>query len=295
MKRFFFLCSIVIVIFVFSSLIEAEELKGKFYVIGVGPAGPEYLTIKALETLKKVDVILCDEGTLERFKEYLKDKEYLGNPWEGMWSYKGKTWQEILKMSKKEKEEFQRERIRLREEWIKKIREKMKNGKNVALLDIGDPCIFGPSHWFLEGFEEDEVEIIPGVGAFSASMAALKKSSIPAYNTLMVVQTAPTFLFKKKEVLKDLSKYESTLVFYMALEYLEELVTLLKKYYPPTLPIAIVYYAGYPDKEKVVKGTLEDILKKVEKEKERWMGMVIVGKCLEGKPYRGAIERQLTN
>jgi len=31
------------------------------------------------------------------------------------------------------------------------------------LLDEGDPCVFGPSHWFIEGFREEEVEIVPGV------------------------------------------------------------------------------------------------------------------------------------
>lgn len=93
--------------------------------------------------------------------------------------------------------------------------------------------------------------IIPAVGAFSAAMAILKKSSIPAYNTRFVIQTPPFFLFKEPkedEILKDLLKYPTTMVFYMALESLDELTSRLKKYYPSDLPVAIVYYAGYPDR-----------------------------------------------
>ena len=62
------------------------------------------------------------------------------------------------------------------------------------------------------------------------------------------------------------------------------MVETLKKYNPADLPIAVVYYAGYPEKEKVVKGTLTDIMSKVD-EKEKWMGMIIVGKSLTGPHF----------
>jgi len=78
------------------------------------------------------------------------------------------------------------------------------------------PCFYILCHWFVEGFDPANVEIIPGVGAFSAAMAALKKSSIPAFDARFVLQTAPAFLFdflppgttqKESRVLKDISQY----------------------------------------------------------------------------------------
>jgi hypothetical protein len=64
----------------------------------------------------------------------------------------------------------------------------------------------------------------------------------------------------------------------------------LKKHYPNTLPIAVVYYAGFSEKEKVVKGHLADIFQKIENVNENRLGMVIVGRCLEGKPYQTKAE-----
>lgn len=262
---------------------------GTFYVVGTGPAGPEHATLRALEVIQGADFILCSDKMKQRFQAYLKDKPILADPWKGMWDYHGIPWEAIPKLKPEEQRAFQQERIRRREEIVGQIKAKLAKGKTVALLDSGDPCLFGPSHWFIEGFDPQQVEIIPGVGAFSAAMAALKKSSLPAYDTRFLMQTSPFFLFgkaKREKVIQDLAQYPVTMVFYMGLKKLPNLIPLLKKYHPGDLPVAVVYHAGYPDKEKVVKGTLDNILEKITGEKEKWLGLIIVGRCLEGKPYR---------
>jgi precorrin-4 methylase len=265
---------------------------GTFYVVGTGPAGPEHATVRALEVIQGADFIVCDDGMKKRFQAQLQGKPILADPWKGMFDYKGKPWDELPGLKPEEKQAFQEERIKIREDIVRRIKEKLAQGKTVALLDSGDPCLFGPSHWFIEGFEPQQVEIIPGVGAFTAAMAALKKSSLPAYDTRFVMQTSPYFLTGGgEEVFKDLSKHPATMVFYMGIKKLNQLVSLLKKSYPGDLPVAVVYNAGYPDKEKVVKGTLDTIRDKIAGEKEPWMGLIIVGRCLEGKPYRDRLER----
>jgi len=268
---------------------------GKFYVVGTGPAGPEHATVKALEVIKGADFILCDEKMKQRFQDHLQDKPILADPWKGMFDYKGKPWQKLSKMNPEEKRAFQEERIRIREDIVRQIKEKLAQGKIVALLDSGDPCLFGPSHWFIEGFEPQQVEIIPGMGAFTAAMAALKKSSIPAYDTEFVMQTSPYFLTgnqeKGKKVVKNLAKHPTTMVFYMGIKELNNLIPVLQKYHPGDLPVAVVYNAGFPEKEKVVKGTLDNILDKTAGVKEEWLGLIIVGRCLEGKPYRSRVEK----
>ena len=264
--------------------------RGKFYVIGTGPAGPEHATYRAIEYINKADVIFCSDEVSERFSMYLKGKTLLGNPWRGNFKY---NWQDLEKLGPKEKKAYREERIRFWDETVDKIKSEMSKGKTVALLDSGDPCVFGPSHRIIEGFEPDEVEIIPGLGCFQAAMAALKKSSIPAYDTRFLMLTAPLFLLGKPEnesILKDLSKYPITMVFYMALRHADSLIAKLKKYHPADLPVAVVYHAGYPEKEKVVKGTLDTILDDIKSEKENWLGMIIIGRCLEGQPQRGMIK-----
>lgn len=269
---------------------QEKRGQGKFYVIGVGPAGPDHATCKAIECIKKTDVIFCSDDILKRFSTYLKGKKLLGDPWRGNFKYKRI---DVEKLGPEEKRAYREERIRYWDETVVKIRSEMAKGKNVAILDSGDPCVFGPSHRIIEGFEPDEVEIIPGLGCFQAAMAALKKSSMPAYDTRFVMLTAPCFLLgmpANEDILKDLSKYPITMAFYMALKNADNLIARLKKYYQPDLPVAVVYNAGNPEKEKVVKGTLDTILHDIKSEKEVWLGMIIVGRCLEGKPQRGMIK-----
>jgi precorrin-4 methylase len=281
-----------------SNIAWTKPLEGKFYVIGTGPSGPQLATTKALDCIKKADILLCSPSLQKRFSDYLKNKTILCNPWENLWEYKGKSWKEILNSDPEFIKEFQEQRIDRREKIVLKIKEEMKKGKIVALLDSGDPCLFGPSHWFIEGFDPKNVEIIPGVGAFSAAMAALKKSSIPAHNSRFVLQTAPSFLLnqeKQQDFMKYISHTQGTLVFYMALPKIERLIRKLQSNYPSDYPIAIVYYAGYSDKELVVKGTLNSILNKIKDVDENWLGMVIVGQCLEGTPYRSRVENITQN
>ncbi len=65
----------------------------------------------------------------------------------------------------------------------------------------------------------------------------------------------------------------------MSIRSLDRGVDRFKKYYPPDLPIAIVYYAGYPGKQRVLKSRLGNILKDVQKMDEKWLGLFVAGKC----------------
>jgi precorrin-4 methylase len=267
--------------------------KGIFFIIGAGPGGPRQTTLEALECMKRADVVLCPPGTLEQFAEYLQGKKVLGDPWAGLFDYKGKQWQQLAQSDPELIEEFKVERIRIREEIVAQVKQEMAQGRNVALIENGDPCLFGPSHWFIEGFDADEVEVIPGVGTFSVAMAALKKSSIPSFDTRFVMQTSPLFLYGNRsdaDILKALEPYPGTMVFYMALWNLEGLVARLRENCPADLPIAIVYYIGCAGKQRIVEGTLADILEKVRDINENFAGLVIAGKCIGGKGYRPAVE-----
>jgi precorrin-4 methylase len=58
---------------------------------------------------------------------------------------------------------------------------------------------------------------------------------------------------------------------------MKDLVERFEKYCPNDLPVGIVYFAGYPDKEAVVRGTLKTIGQEVRKRGENWLGLVIIG------------------
>jgi len=265
--------------------------RGHFYVIGTGPAGPEMATLQALETIKKMDYIIASARKAKLFADYIRNKPILFDPWKGFWDYKGKDYR---KLSKEEFDRFKVERFKIRDKRVALIKKLLSQGKDVGLLDSGNPCLFGPSHWYIEQFDPDDVVIIPGMGCDAAAMAALKKSVIPAYDTRMVIQTAPFFLMgpmlEDTQILKDLAKYPTTMIFYMALEQSKVLFEHLKQVFPADMPCAVVYWAGYPKLQHIVHGTIADMEKKLVNEKERFMGLLLIGYFLKGKPYEAAMK-----
>lgn len=290
-----FFLSVVVLVGALPTQASAAWGRGHFYVIGIGPAGPQMATLQALETIRKMDVIVAPDQHLKLFAEYVGETPVLFDPWTGFWDYKGKSYRDL---NDEEKKKFEVERFRIRDERVAKIKSLLDQGKNVALFDSGNPCLFGPSHWYVEHFDRDDVVIIPGMGCDAAAMAALGRSTIPAHDTRFVIQTAPFFLMEKgmkdSQVLRDIAKYPATWIQYMALGKLgktEKLFAAFNEVYPPDMPCAVVFWAGHPGLERVVRGTLADMPQKLADEKETFMGLLLIGRFLEGKPYEAAMKK----
>jgi precorrin-4 methylase len=260
--------------------------QGRFYVIGIGPAGPPTATLQALETIKRMDAIVASDKQVQLFAEYIEKKPVLFDPWEGFWDYDGKP---ISDLNKEEMTRFQTKRFSLRDGRVNIIKELLLQGKNVALFDSGNPCFFGPSHWYVEQFDEQEIVIIPGMGCEAAALAALGKSIIPSYDTKFVLQTTPLYLKDLDETLDDLQQYPASMVIYMVFRDYKQLFVNLGKIYPADTPYAIVYWAGYPDKQHIIRGTISDMGEKIAEEKENEMGLLFIGRFLNGKPYEAAM------
>jgi precorrin-4 methylase len=263
---------------------------GKLSIVSTGPGDPKHVTLQAIETIQKADLVLARPEEAQKVDKYLKGKTVEGpERWSRLWRHEGRTWVRNLPAFKPEEQCFIiNKKSRERDAYIEELKEILAQGRNIVILDGGDPTVFSRFFfWLLEGFNEEQVEVVPGVGAMTAAFAALKKCSTGA-DARFVLQTAPGRLFGQSEnddLAKDLSRYSGTLVFYMALEDMNSLVVNLKKHYPPDLPVAVVYHAGFRDKEKVIRGTLDTILGLTVLEKEKWMGMVIVGLCSIGPSF----------
>ncbi len=259
----------------------APVAAGKFYLVGLGPAGPEHATLKALETIRQADLILCHPELAEPFRTYLQGKKIL-DPWKDLWL---KPQERRLPVEKRRG--LWAAKKNQRDEFVKQMQGLLSQGKNIALLTGGDPTIYSRAFWLLEGFPDSQVEVIPGLGAMGAALAALKRAGTGA-GARFLLQTAPSSFFGREdhdELARKLAKYSATLVFYMGLKDIGALTNTLKKYHPADLPAAVVYYAGDARKEKVVQGTLDTIAAQVASEPEKWRGLIIVGQCLQGPAF----------
>ncbi|AEB09090.1 SAM-dependent methyltransferase [Desulfobacca acetoxidans] len=267
--------------------VAAPSAPGKFYLVGTGPAGPEHATLKAMDTINKADLILCHPELQKLFQSCLNGKK-VEDPWKELWWHQGKMWIMLLpNLPLEERRALVEEKMRQRDKFVQRVKGLLDQGQKVVLLDGGDPTVYSRAYWLMEGLNDDRVEIIPGVGALSACMAALKRPSTGGEARFMS-QTAGYCFFGKPDrddLARDFARISGTLVVYSGLKEANDIFTTLKKYNPEDLPAAVVYFAGFPDKEKIVKGTMKNIREKIAAQKEEFMGLIIVGRCLDGARF----------
>lgn len=261
-------------------------MRGKLIVVGAGPAGPEHATLKGLAAISKADYVICWSDLQTLFTDYIKGKPVL-DPFKEISTFKGKKIRELTESEMVEYHEYYLEKTN---EVAAIIQEQIRLGKKVVFIETGDPCLFSVAAWHAEKLAPEDVEMIPGMSSFSAANATLGKSLIHAYDTRFVLITTPNLL--SEDMVKDVAKYESTIVMFMAIDSLDRWIPLFQKYFPLETPVGVVFSAGHSDKEEVIEGTLGDIVNQLqEKIGERQRGaLVYIGKFLKGKASRFALE-----
>jgi precorrin-4 methylase len=255
--------------------IEALDLRDAptLSVIGVGCGGADLITIEALAALAKSDVLICSSDLKERFAAYLKDKPVLFDPLETLEQLHQEGFHGLSPEERKAKMKEQRA---AQAEMVLRALEK---GKNVAYLDYGDPMIFGSWRFLSDFIDVERMEFIPGVSSLNAA-SALTKRDITCNGS--VAFTAPQDLPEKEDLIASIARNGDTLVIFMGLKELKNLSPLFLKHFSPETPVCLVYEAGIPAGEKVVRTTLAEAASVAEKEKEKWLGLIYIGPCLLG-------------
>lgn len=267
--------------------------KGRFFVIGTGPAGPPLCTLQALERMAALDAVVAPQELVDLFAEYIGDKPVLFDPLPGLWDYQGTWWEEL---EPGQMAAFEAERERIITARVAEVHALLEAGKDVGMVDLGNPSLYGPAHFYLERMADDEVVIIPGMGSDAAAMAVLGKSALPAFDSRFLIQSAPFSLFTgedqaDRQVLEHVAQYPSTMILYMALKDPVALFETLGEVLPADLPVAVVFWAGHPDKERVMRGTVGDMGPRLAADPEHLMGLLFIGRFLEGKPYAAGVEQ----
>lgn len=257
--------------------------KTQLFLVGVGNGDPDNITLRAMNTIKDSDIIFCSKRIQDKFPVLLHGKE-IHDPGFGLFAIYGKT----AEHAKKNKRFNYEEKIKQLNEITKIIRTAVTQGKVVAVLDSGDPTIYGPNMWYLEAFEDLDPEVIPGISCFNSANAALRKGVTSGKTTHSVILTASFGRedYDGPDSIEKLSRHQATLTFFTMFLDLEKVVEKLRKHYPPHTPMAIVCYAGYKDKENIIYGTLDTIVEKTKGEKLPFEHLIYVGDFLT-KRYDG--------
>ena len=248
--------------------------KGKLYFVGVGPAGPQLATLQAIDVIRKADVVFAPNFIRQAFSQYLKDKDVrLAWP-DSVYKIGDRPYTAVK--SKKEGKEVLKEIHKNAKNLAEQLKQAMSQGKSVAFLVNGDPCLFSDLRWFKQYFQEKEYEIIPGLSSFNvgAGLFKLDLTQPMGLNTVILNHSV-----KGSEV-KDLAEHEATMVFFMV-GNLERLVGDLKKEYSDDTPIAVADFIGDPEKQRLTRGTLETIVKDMTSIPDTDLRLVFVGEFMK--------------
>ena len=255
----------------------ALAASGKFFIVGMGTA-PDLITVRGAEVIRKADIIL-----LERPFERDVWKNFIGN--KEVWYCPNGARVGLGVDPKIVKDPDVRATVeqnaKYRQETVDKIRKAVEEGKTVAALESGDPMIFGTT-FYLEMLPKDiPSEIVPGVGAFQASTAAVKMSPVFGWDTNSVILTLDDWP-GRSDVNEKLMATQTSMIFYtMGLNY-PRLFEQLKRHYPAATPVAVVSYAGDQEKQQIIRSTVGKFLTEVDYKKlPASAHTLLVGKFLE--------------
>lgn len=250
---------------------------GKFYIVGMGTA-PDLITLRGVEAIRSADLILLEQPSeFEYWKAFIGSKEVFYCPHGARVG---------LGMNPKDVDDpdiraIVERNARHRQDAVDRIKKEVEAGKIVAALEGGDPMIYGTT-FYLEMLPKDfPSEIIPGIGAFQATSAAVKMSPVFGYDTNSVIVTMDDFP-GRKDINEKLMAAQTSMIFYtMGLNY-PRLFKQLNKHYPASTPVAVVSFAGDLDKQQIVRSTVGRFLKDIDYKKlPADAHTVLVGKFLE--------------
>lgn len=168
-----------------------------------------------------------------------------------------------------------------------------ERGEDVARLHSGDLSI-----WSALGEQTRRLDalniaytVTPGVPAFAAAAAALKKElTLPevAQTVVLTRTSGRASAMPPKETLSAYGATGATLAVHLSIHVLDSVIGELLPHYGEACPAAIVYRASWPD-ERVIRSTLGSLSTAVSEDGpiER-TALILVGRALDSDSFRNS-------
>ncbi len=238
--------------------------RGKVYLVGAGPGSPGLITVRALECIRKADVIIYD---------------YLSNP---VFLKSAKPSVKIIYAGKKAGNhalsQAAIQRLMIRE---------ARAGRTVIRLKGGDPFLFGRGGEEAENLHKLRIpfEVVPGVTAATAAPAfagiPITHRSHASAVAMITGHEDPAKIgdqkFRTSIDYKNLAQFRGTLVFFMGVERAARIASeLIRNGKNPSTPAAIVRW-GTTGKQQTLTGKLVEIGKRAQKSGFRPPALIVVG------------------
>ena len=232
------------------------------HFIGAGPGAPDLITVRGLKLIQTCPVCLY-AGSLvppEMVAEAPKGARVIDTS--------SLTLDEIIA-------EFERAQAQ---------------GEDVARVHSGDPSLYGAVAEQMRRLDAlgIDYDVTPGVPAFAAAAAALKKElTVPEVcQTIILTRTSmKSSAMPEGEDLATLGKSGATLVIHLSIRNLARIERELTPLYGGDCPVIVAYRVGWPD-EQFIHGTLADIADKIASAGLTRTAMIFVGRGLAAGAFR---------
>jgi precorrin-3B C17-methyltransferase / cobalt-factor III methyltransferase len=202
----------------------------KLYVVGLGPGGLDYLTIKAKKAIEESDIIVGYTKYIQMVKPLLEGKEIFSTGMRG------------------------------EEERCRKAVELSKD-KIVSVISTGDSGIYGMAGLILQLKNDNDVEIIPGVTASSSAASVLGAPLMHDNCNISLSDLMTPYELIKKRV-KLAAEGDFVISLYNPKSkgrphYLRECMDILKEYRSFDTPVGVVKNA-LRDGQEITLATIEN-------------------------------------
>lgn len=249
-----------------------QEKPGKVFLVGAGPGDPGLLTLRGYEILKQADVVLYDTLVHPVVVDFAvkAEKIFAGKPCH----FKSAPLSLPEKKSANEQDQINRKMVEL-----------ARQGKKVVRLKGGDPFVFGRGGEEAEYLKQHQIpfEVISGV---SAGFAVPAFAGIPVtdrrFSSAVIFVTAHENPEKSKAAVdwKKLASIQATLVCFMGVKSLPQVVQdLVRNGKPASTPVCVIEW-GTLARQRVVEGTLENIASRAVSEKIGSPALTVIGEVV---------------
>jgi len=231
---------------------------GEVYFIGAGPGAPDLMTLRGRDLIARADLVIYADS--------------LVHP-------------DIAAVAKPGAEVLGSASLTL-EQTMARILAAVAAGKIVARIQSGDPSVYGALHEQMAVLAEHSVlyTIVPGVSsAFAAAALLQAELTVPTVTQTVIFtrMSGRASAVPEREALRDLAVHQASLVIFLSIPLIEQVVEeLTLGGYPVDTPAAVVYRASWDD-ELILLGTLSDIAAQAKAAKLQLQSLILVGRALD--------------
>lgn len=213
--------------------LSGEEMNHKLYLVSTPIGNPEDITLRALKILRDADIVVCEE--LKPARRLLAGYNLQ---------------KELIPLNEHNERESAKEVLKL-----------IQNGKNVALIsDGGTPLFSDPGHYLVELCIQNNIQIVPVVGANSL-IPALTGSGLDIEKFYYYGWLSPNKELRRKELIKLKNLKELIVILdtpYRLIKLLSDVEMIFGK-----KQLVVVAYKLTMGEEKFFRGEISSVLSQI--------------------------------